>query len=197
MKWLMESRKYLVGFVLGALLVGSAISTDAAGSQPGSDSDPLVTKSYVDERIAELEAMVGTGSAGSGTSGTGSDSVAVDQLKTDVGDLTRFIIDALTQQESQNARLSAIESGFVVVEVAAGKSVTLAGGAELVLRSGTATCLAGTYGGLADVTSGTDLAAGAAVPKQHLLLSSRSDGRGIKTKDTTAYLLIRGGYTVN
>lgn len=198
MKWMRKHGRMLAGFVLGMLVAGSALSTDAAGSQPGSDSDPLVTKSYVDERFDELEALVGSGgSTGTGATGGSANSAVVDQLRTDVGDLTHFIIDALTEQESLKARLAAIESGFVVVEVPAGKTVTLSGGAELVLRSGKATTLAGTYGGLADITAGKDLLAGSEVPAQHMLLSSRSDGRGIKTRETTAYLLIRGGYAVN
>lgn len=189
------NKKFVLGVVLGFTMAATAIFGSAANSQPGSDADPLVSKSYVDQKIAELSASLGTG--GTGVPGTGTtDTAAINQLKTDVGDLTHFIIDALTELESHKSRLTSLESGFVVVEVDAGKTVLLSGGAELVLRSGTATAINGTNGGLANVTTGIDIKNGAAVPAQHMILSSRSDGRGIKIGTQKAFLLVRGGYTV-
>jgi len=181
--------------MLGMVAGMGIMLASAAGSQPGSEMDPLVTKSYVDQRIAALAGQTGT-SAPSGTTGAPADSEAVAQLQTDVGELTHFIIDALTGIDSLKARMNAMDSGFVAVEVPAGKTVSLSGGAEVIVRSGKAYAVQGTYGGLADVTSGADLKGGAAVTNQHLLISSRSDGRGIQFRTQTAYLLVRGCYTV-
>ncbi len=181
---------------MAGMMAGMGIMfASAAGSQPGSEMDPLVTKSYVDQRIA---AITGQTSIATPTGGPAVpvDSEAVAQLQTDVGELTHFIIDALTGIDSLKARMNAMDSGFIAVEVPAGKTVLLSGGAEIIVRSGKATTIQGTYGGLADVTSGADLKAGAAVANQHLLISSRTDGRGLQFKTQTAYLLIRGGYTV-
>ena len=51
--------------VLLACLVFScivlAVSSAAGAGQPGSDADPLVTKSYVDQKFAQLSAQIGSG----------------------------------------------------------------------------------------------------------------------------------------
>lgn len=171
-----------------------AVSSAAGAGQPGSTDDPLVTKSYVDQKISQLAAQIGSGS---GTSGTGNVSQAtIDQLRTDVGDLTKFIIDALQQIETLKGRVAALEAGYTVVEnVQAGKKIILAGGSEAILRSGSATAIEGTNGGLVDASAGVDLKQGANVPLQHLLISSRSDGRGLLIK-SASYLLVRGSYTI-
>ena len=76
------------------------VSSAAGAGQPGSDADPLVTKSYVDQKIAQLSAQIGSGSStGSGTV----NNATITQLQTDVGDLTKFIVDALTEIETLKA----------------------------------------------------------------------------------------------
>lgn len=169
-----------------------AVSSAAGAGQPGSDADPLVTKSYVDQKIAQLTAQIGTGTS----TGTGTvDSGAVAQLQTDVGDLTKFIIDALTEIETLKGRINALESGYTVVEAKAGQKVILSGGSEALLRSGTAVAIKGINGVLVDASAGVDLNDGVNVPVQHLLISSRTDGRGLLIK-SNAFLLVRGAYTI-
>lgn len=186
-------RKRVLALVICAILCSATLLVVTAGSgEPGSEADPLVTKSYVDQQIAQLSALI----AGSGSSGTGSvDSKVVAQLQTDVGDLTSFIIGALQEIDSLKNRVNALESGYIVVEAKAGQKVILAGGSEALLRSGTATAIKGTYGVIADATAGVDLNDGANVPLQHLLISSRSDGRGLTIK-SNSFLLVRGAYTI-
>lgn len=186
-------RKRVLALVICAILCSATLLVVTAGSgEPGSEADPLVTKSYVDQQIAQLSALI----ASSGSSGTGSvDSKVVAQLQTDVGDLTSFIIGALQEIDSLKNRVNALESGYIVVEAKAGQKVILAGGSEALLRSGTATAIKGTYGVIADATAGVDLNDGANVPLQHLLISSRSDGRGLTIK-SNSFLLVRGAYTI-
>lgn len=168
------------------------VSSAAGAGQPGSDADPLVTKSYVDQKIAQLSAQIGTGSG----SGTGTvDDAAVAQLQTDVGDLTKFIIDALTEIETLKAKVAGLESGYTVVEAKAGQKIILSGGSEALLRSGTAVAIKGVNGVMVDASAGKDLNDGVNVPVQHLLISSRTDGRGLLIK-SNAFLLIRGAYTI-
>ena len=165
----------------------------AGAGQPGSDSDPLVTKSYVDQKIAQLSAQIGSGSgSGSGTV----NNATIAQLQTDVGDLTKFIIDALSEIEALKTRVAGLENGFIVVEATAGQKIILAGGSEAILRSGSAEAIVGTNGGLVDASVGGDINKnGMKIPVQHLLISARSDGRGMLIKEKS-YLLIRGSYTV-
>jgi len=192
---ILKRKKGLALAICAVLCTVTLIGAKAASAgEPGSEADPLVTKSYVDQQIAQLSALI----SGSGSSGSGSgtvDSKAIAQLQTDVGDLTSFIIGALQEIETLKNRVNALESGYQVVEAKAGQKVILAGGSEALLRSGAATAIKGTYGVLADATSGVDLNDGANVPVQHLLISSRSDGRGLNIK-SNAFLLIRGAYTI-
>jgi hypothetical protein len=167
-----------------------AVSSAAGAGQPGSDADPLVTKSYVDQKFAQLSAQIG-----SGTGGGTADLSTIAQLQSDMGDLTKFIIDALTEIETLKGRVAALESGYIVVEAKAGQQIILAGGSEAILRSGSATAIMGANGGLVDVGDGVELKGGNNVPLQHLLISSRTDGRGFSIK-SHSFLLVRGAYTV-
>jgi len=200
--------KKQVNLLIACVLFFSAvlIANAASSAQPGSEFDPLVTKSYVDEQIQKLSEKIGSGKStgGSSSSKTGSvDEQVISNLRTDVRDLTNLIIDAYTKIQSlekQNLELiqkmQALESGFTVVEASKGQAVLLGAGSEAIVRSGETTAMTGMYGGLADVTSGIDLKTGDVVPNQHLLISARDDGRGIKIESDTAYMLIRGSYSV-
>lgn len=66
------SMRLVAAFVFGALLVGVWLGTSfAAGTapSPGSDQDPLVTKSYVDGEITKLQTSLGSGSGSSSGDG--------------------------------------------------------------------------------------------------------------------------------
>ncbi len=175
-------------------------------AQPGSEFDPLVTKSYVDEQIQKLAQKIGSGSSGRPSTGTSSGSVdeqVINNLRTDVSDLTSLIIEAymrIQSLEKQNMELiqkvEELERGFAVVEAAKGQRILLGAGAEVIVRSGETLAISGELGGLADVTAAKDLTEGMQVTNQHLLISSRKDGRGLRVVSDVAFLLIRGSYTI-
>lgn len=134
-----------------------------AVAEPGTDADPLVSKSYVDNvLIPKVQQMI-------------------DSSVAEVGGTTN----------SNNAETER----FVVVEVAKGKKVICEAGTELILRMGSATVIASKKGGLADTTSGYDLADGWQMPSNHLLIVPVGDGRGVKA-DTDAIVMIKGGYSI-
>ncbi|MCX7771663.1 MAG: hypothetical protein N2376_00945 [Clostridia bacterium] len=191
MRFKRKSQWAMVLFVL--FTFAAVIAVSAAGSgQPGSDTDPLVTKSYVDQQIAKLQAQAGSSGTSSGTV----DAQTITQLQTDVGDLTKFIIDAMTEIQTLKARVDALEKGFVTVQVKAGQKLLVSSGSEAVLRSGKATAIKGSKGSLVDVTGAAELANGAFVALNHLVISSESDGRGLLIK-ADGYVLVRGPYSVN
>lgn len=83
-------------------------------------------------------------------------------------------------------------TSFRVIQVAKGQKVIAEAGAELVLRSGTATIQAqGASGGVADLTGAVDLAHGKPVPANHLLMVPRTDGRGL-TATSDLFLMVKG-----
>lgn len=176
----------LICVILGctALVIASA----AGSGEPGSDADPLVTKSYVDQQIARLSSQISAG----GSTGSGNvDSGTVSQLQTDVGDLTKFVIDALTDIENIKGR-----TGYSVVKAAKGQKILLSEGTEVILRSGSATAINGSSGDrLLDATAGREIQAGASIDAQHIVISSRTDGRGLNMK-SDSFLIIKGAYTI-
>lgn len=108
----------------------------AAGTDPGSDADPVVSKSYVDQLI-----------------------------------------------------------GLTVVQIKADQTLIAEGGAEIILRAGKAVVVETTGNGLSDVTDGKDLRNGQDIPPNHLLIVSRSDGRGLKAA-TDGWVAVRGAFEI-
>ncbi|MGZ4111311.1 MAG: hypothetical protein ACXVP5_02595 [Tumebacillaceae bacterium] len=137
-----------IGVVIGQ--VGKADTP----AQPGSADDPIVTKSYVD---AKLAGGGGTNNGGGGS--TGSDA-------------------------------------FAVVQLAAGQVLKGSAGTEIILRSGSATAVSSVNGAVVDVSGSADLAQGAKVAINHLLLVPRTDGRGVKAGSSTNFFMVRGAYTI-
>lgn len=87
---------------------------------------------------------------------------------------------------------------FVILTPQAGQTVRTGDSTEFILRSGTATAIEGPSGGLSDVTSDTagDLSSGDTVYRNHLIISARNDGRGIRITSDGAYLMVKGPYTL-
>ncbi|PWK16214.1 hypothetical protein [Tumebacillus permanentifrigoris] len=157
----MKKALTFLGTMVLTLAIGVTIgqvSQADTPSAPGSADDPIVTKSYVDQKLAGVGSGGNTGGAPTGGSTT--------------------------------------DASFKVVTLNPGQTLKGGEGAEFILRGGTATAIASTNGGVSDVTGADDLAQGANVELNHLLLTPRNDGRGLKVGSSTAYVLVRGSYTV-
>ena len=61
------NKKNLIVLVLALVLVVSTAVVVGSGYEPGSSEDPIVSKSYVDSKIAEALAGLDGGGAGGGT----------------------------------------------------------------------------------------------------------------------------------
>lgn len=81
-----------------------------------------------------------------------------------------------------------------VVNLNPGEMIILEAGTEIILRAGEATIYSPTPNGLSDVTGGKDMVSGTPIPLNHLLITPRSDGRGVVAK-TAAVLMVRGQYS--
>ena len=169
----MKKQTKLFMIALGILAVGT--SAYAAKGEAGSANDPLVTKSYVDSQIAAI-------------SGGGSLSKLESTVKAQ-----EEMIKVLTQEMNELKKQGS--SSYTVVTVPEGSSITGMQGTEIIVRSGSGLVLASDGGGLQDMTEGTDLLGSSEVPKYHLVIIPREDGRGIyATKDLI--VMVRGGYNI-
>lgn len=132
-------------------------------AEPGSDGDPLISKSYIDDvLLPQIYSYIDSAVAG---------------LKPSEG---------------------AVQTDkFEVVNVGAGKQIIGGAGTEMILRMGSGSVIGSARGGLADTTAGADLANGAAIPPNHLLIVPLGDGRGVQIDaGSDAILMIKGSYEI-
>ena len=87
------------------------------------------------------------------------------------------------------------EMSFQVVNMSKGDILIGEAGTELVLRMGSAEIIATQKGGLADLTTGVDLADGTDMPSNHHLVIPVDDGRGIEAKNTVI-VMVKGDFTL-
>ncbi|MCL2398693.1 MAG: hypothetical protein FWC91_02980 [Defluviitaleaceae bacterium] len=154
-------------------------------AQPGTPEDPLVSRSYINNRIAELEDQI--------TQLT--NALEAILLLDSVIDPNMIFSSNQSNQLYQPLPQVTISSGpelFRVVRAEPGMILIGEASTEIILRAGEATVIAGANG-LANVTTGVDLTNGQAVPHNHLLIVPQADGRGLRFH-TVAYLMVRGDY---
>ena len=180
--------------ISGFLLVHSS-NVSSTGSEPGSDEDPLVTKSYVDAELGKFSAEINAklSQIMSELKKSKSDE-AVDAIAGKLFELAKDV-DELNKQVAELSKYAKFE----VVELEPGQKMILGESAEIILRAGKALAISGEKGdGLADITTDkadNNLTTDDIVPLNHLLLISRDDGRGIRAV-SKAWVLVKGNYRI-
>lgn len=164
--------KKVIVYVLGAALVLTLVSATYA-VDGGDINDPLVTQSYVDSKIDEVKTYF---EGKIGTLNTNLDSVKSDLAKIQ------------TQTPS---------STFEIVSLKNGQQLVCGAGTEIILRAGYATAIGSDLGGLSDTTGGIDIVNGKDIPRNHLLIIPRDDGRGLQTKaPNNTIVMVKGSYKI-
>lgn len=179
-------KKVIVTVVVTTLVLTAVfINGSADGTTPGSEADPVVTQSYVELKSEQTKYYIDNLTTKSNQD--------ITNLKTQLEQKNQEILKL--QETVSKISAGGGDAGFQVVLLNKGKTLLSGAGAEVILRSGKVTAVKGTNGGLANITSAKDLNTGDAVTVNHLLISSRDDGRGIKAA-ADSYLLIRGTYII-
>lgn len=168
----MKKRMILISVVVLTAFTGVAI----AASTPGSDGDPIITLSYFQKGLQEMTDKINVLSS------------MVEQNNTNLNVMDKKV-EEISNRGGQGGAI------FEIVNLTSGKSLIGENSTEIILRSGKARAVSSNASGLSDVTSGLDIAPGAAIEKNHLLLVPRTDGRGISAQ-TTSIVLVRGKYTI-
>ncbi len=87
-------------------------------------------------------------------------------------------------------------SAWDIIELKNGEAVYAVSSCEIILRSGTAVCIApDAKQGIADLT-GFEIFNGESIPRDRLCMIPRGDGRGIKATHESVFVMIRGEYTI-
>ena len=209
----MKSRKWT--FSLAALLLVVLMTTCylAIAAEYGSQDDPLVTLSYIndvlapeaeakideiferragefdsliDQKLAEIGTEIDSQLASAGASGVPSDA------------LVEAVTDAVLDQIGDTGAAStggAAANSSTVIRMTSGQTLTGEVGCEILLRFGSAQCAASGSPGLINLSSGTDLANGGNLSANNLYIVT-IQGHGIRaTSDAT--LLVNGTYTIS
>ena len=172
-------------FLGGVFAVALALTVTAA---QGSESDPLVTLGYLTDQflpkvLGEVEVKMAD-----------RDKVLEDKLQAMVDtystDMERKFLKASVGTGEGTAA-----PGFVAVTVGEGQIIMLSTGSELLLREGTAICVAPSTPGLVDTTDGSILEGYELLRPNHLYLATAED-RGLTAGDTVT-VLIRGEYVID
>ncbi len=153
----------------------------AAGE--GSQSDPLITLSYLTQTatpsiLSQVDEQTQT---------------YHDQL---VDELTRLVQDYSGQMDTALKDIDGKKtSSYHVVTLKKGQTLHMEVGCEVMLRIGTAQCVAPGAPGLIDTTTGEALNNGGGLTVNHLYMATIAD-RAVTATANTVKVLVRGNYTV-
>lgn len=167
---------------LCAALALTTLCGGAALAAAGDQSDPLVTKSYLDQTvIPDVVSQVENKAAARQEELKNNFAAQIEQYKKDIA--------ALGTGGGSGA-------SYTLVTLTSGQSMALDVGCEVMLRVGTAKVTAATSPALIDVSTGGTVNNGASLTKNHLYMATIAD-RTIQPTADTVKLLVRGGYTVS
>ena len=184
----MKQKKWPLRLLSGGLVTAALVGVAVAAGQQGSQSDPLVTLSYlqqqalpqvledVDEKVAARQSEL------------------EDKLSAVADGYAEEVEAALSGSAGTGSGSQTGGAVYQVVELSAGQTLTGSAACELLLRSGTATCVSDSSPGLVDMTDGATLANGGALKANHLYLAT-IEGRGVRAS-TAVTIMVRGEYTI-
>ncbi|MCD7747779.1 MAG: hypothetical protein LUI61_05540 [Firmicutes bacterium] len=177
----------------------------AADSDYDSSTDPLISYSYLEERLSELQEEIESLQSEIPSVDNSSLETRLTELESRISDIESEISELAAQLaeidsgSSSGSSSSSSGSDFVEVQFTKGDIIYATGGAlELVLRSGSAVVVSSSSTlGICDMSLGIDIMNGGLVVYNHLLLIPKGDDeRGIKITSSTASIMLRGSYYV-
>lgn len=167
----MKKNRWVLRMMALLVICGALNMTVSLAAEAGSSGDPLVTLSYLNDTFMSTIMQ------------------NVDQK-----------IAARNSQLAQSGGLvpgggTGTSATFTVVTLSSGQTLTGDIGCEVMLRVGTAVCVASSSPGLIDETTAGTLNNGGALAQNHLYMMT-IENRGVRATAATTKLLVRGSYTI-
>ena len=201
-------KKINLAFIaLVAIIFTVAVIGTADGVIPGSEQDPLVTQSFVNQRVAELQLVVDNAASEINKHSNelikqrqeiAKQNAIIEAQNTEITSLKTEISSLKEQIASLGGapvRSAASQNRYVPVKLPKGKALLTGESTEILVKVGRCTAIASKSGGIMDIITGKDLRAGEAVTINRVLLSLQNDGRGVRaTVDATIW--VKGSYTI-
>lgn len=179
----MMKRPNRIAAAFGAIILVSVtlVGAFSASATGGGQTDPLVTLSYLTKVLKpELLSKVGEQVAANEQALLGKVEAAIDGY-------SKEMEKALGGSSGEGAL-------YTLVTLSKDKLLCPGAGAEVLLRTGTATALAGSAPVMLDATSGATVSIGGALLTNHLYVVPLEGGVISATSDCT--LLVRGEYVI-
>lgn len=151
-------------FLLAVVIALAAILS--VGAAPGDANDPLVSRSYVDDRFNQLLTVLSA-----------------------LGDFQPPVIT------HPNENASEANVSYVPVSVPMGQMLIGGEGTEIILRSGKAIGYCTGENGMVNITTGTEIFNNIEISPNHMLIVPRDDGRGALVIED-AWFLVKGSYSI-
>ncbi len=147
--------------------------------------------------LLALSAALMTGVSFAAEAGSGADPlVTLSYLNDTFFNSVMQRVDQRIAERTGQALPGASSASFVVVTLNDGQTLTGGVGCEVMLRVGSAVCVAPSDPGLIDETTAATLANGASLAQNHLYMMT-IEGRGVRATGGTTKVLARGTYTVS
>ena len=169
----MKKNRWFLRMMVLVVLSMTVNVTASLAAEAGSAQDPLVTLSYLNDTFLGQ---------------------IMERVDAKIAQRNSQIVQELGGQTSVGGG-TATASTFTVVTLSSGQTLTGDIGCEVMLRVGTATCVAPSTPGLIDESAGSALSNNGALVQNHLYMMT-VEGRGVKATAATTKLLVRGSYTI-
>ena len=168
---------------LGALALSAVmLGTVAALAAGGSQNDPLITLSYLNQTaIPQIVRQV-------------EEKTAAKQKELEQA-LAVQISQYLAQAGQKAGNPSSGSASYTLVSMTGGQVMSLGVGCELLPRIGTVTVRANTSPALIDLSTGGTVDSGAALTKNHLYMATIADRTLTASGDVK--ILVRGSYSIS
>lgn len=177
-----KSLRTLLCLILAGTMLAAFV---AVAADVGSQGDPLVTLSYLSEVfMGQMTEKMDEKLAGR------NDTMRA-QLQDTIARKEQEILGRLGGNSADSEGGLAVT--YMQVDLAAGQTLYGSAGCEVMLRSGSAKCVASGTPGLLDTTDGTSINNGSALKQNHLYMMTAD--RGVKAGNDVT-LLVRGSYTI-
>ncbi len=164
-------KKIGIGLSAALILIGGKYGFSQAGSQ----SDPLVTLTYVEKKLDEVRA----------------------EIKEYVNEKTAK--DEDTNEKQGDWEIVNVAKGQTLIGKGGTELILRSGEAAAITKISRVTSNGKDTivdNGLADITDGEDLKMGANIPLEHMLLIPRDDGRGVSCNIDSIFM-VKGDYTIS
>lgn len=184
--------------IFGAVLMVSAIFSASAYS----DSDPLITLSYLQEIFApslkqEILSDIENGFVSE-------DEIQPESEPENAPETEQETVPAVSEQENRAESVDNIADtsqspSYTLLELSHGQTVMAQSICEFIVRPGSKVAVISPFPsqGIADITNGVEVLSGEMVSiNAYCLIPRGGDGRGITVIGEKAYVMIRGDYTI-